>query len=73
MPPRWGLATLSSAIIPSEPHAATPAHKNLHLILDNYATHKRPKVQRWMKRHPRFQVHCTPTNSSWMNNTVQSV
>ncbi len=46
---------------------ATPAHKNLHLIVDNYATHKHPRVQRWLKRHPRFQIHFTPTSSSWLN------
>jgi len=46
---------------------ATPADKQLHLIVDNYATHKHPKVQRWMKRHRRFHVHFTPTSSSWLN------
>jgi transposase len=39
----------------------------LHLILDNYATHKVPKVQRWLLRHPRFVVHFTPTGSSWLS------
>jgi transposase len=46
---------------------ATPAEKDLHLIADNYATHKHPKVQRWLRRHPRFHVHFTPTSSSWLN------
>lgn len=46
---------------------ATPAGKELYLIADNYATHKHPKVQRWLKRHPRFHVHFTPTSSSWLN------
>jgi transposase len=46
---------------------ATPADKDLHLIVDNYATHKHPKVERWLKRHPRFHVHFTPTSSSWLN------
>ena len=46
---------------------ATPAGKQLHLIADNYATHQHPKVQRWLKRHPRFHVHFTPTSSSWLN------
>jgi transposase len=45
----------------------TPAEKALHLIADNYATHKHAKVQRWLKRHPRFHVHFTPTSSSWLN------
>jgi transposase len=44
-----------------------PAGKELHLIADNYATHKHVKVQRWLKRHPRFHVHFTPTSSSWLN------
>ncbi len=45
----------------------TPQDKALHLIADNYATHKHPKVQRWLKRHPRFHMHFTPTNSFWLN------
>lgn len=44
-----------------------PAEKELHLICDNYATHKHPKVQRWFQRHPRFHVHFTPTSASWLN------
>ncbi|MGH7393769.1 MAG: IS630 family transposase [bacterium] len=39
----------------------------LHLIADNYATHKHPKVKAWLKRHPRFHMHFTPTSSSWLN------
>jgi transposase len=45
----------------------TPAGKQLHLIADNYATHKHPTVQRWLQRHPRFHVHFTPTSASWLN------
>ena len=45
----------------------TPAHLDLHLIADNYATHKTPAVKRWFKRHPRFHIHFTPTSSSWLN------
>ena len=45
----------------------TPLDKELHLIADNYATHKHPKVQKWLARHPRFHVHFTPTSSSWLN------
>lgn len=45
----------------------TPPEKDLHLIVDNYATHKHPKVQRWLTRHPRFHLHFTPTSSSWLN------
>lgn len=47
--------------------AQTPAHLDLHLIVDNYATHKHPRVQRWIARHPRFHVHFIPTSSSWLN------
>ena len=45
----------------------TLPHLDLHLIVDNYATHKTPAVQRWLKRHPRFKLHFTPTSSSWLN------
>ncbi|RPI59387.1 MAG: IS630 family transposase [Planctomycetaceae bacterium] len=45
----------------------TPANLDLHLIVDNYATHKHPNVQRWLKRHKRFHMHFTPTSSSWLN------
>src|SRR3984957_18788202 len=45
----------------------TPEGKPIHLIADNYATHKHPKVQRWLSRHPRFHVYFTPTSSSWLN------
>jgi transposase len=45
----------------------TPDDKQLHLIVDNYATHKHPRVQRWLLRHPRFHIHFTPTSASWLN------
>ncbi|MDH4252628.1 MAG: IS630 family transposase [Nitrospira sp.] len=44
-----------------------PQDKALHLIADNYATHKHPTVQRWLIRHPRVHMHFTPTSSSWLN------
>ena len=47
--------------------AQTPADRDLHLILDNYATHKHPKVKRWLSKHPRFHLHFTPTSASWLN------
>ena len=47
--------------------AQTVAGLALHLIVDNYRTHKHEKVQRWLKRHPRFHVHFIPTSSSWLN------
>ena len=40
---------------------------DLHLIVDNYATHKTPGVKRWLKAHPRFHLHFTPTSASWLN------
>jgi len=45
----------------------TPSGREIHLIADNYATHKHPKVQKWLVRHPRFHVYFTPTSSSWLN------
>jgi transposase len=45
----------------------TPAGLNLHLIVDNYATHKTPAVKRWITAHPRFHLHFTPTSASWLN------
>ena len=47
--------------------AATDPEAELHLVADNYATHKHPKVRRWLTRHPRFHMHFTPTSSSWLN------
>src|ERR1700704_5709675 len=46
---------------------AVPAGRELHLIVDNYATHKHPKVQAWLERHKRFHFHFTPTSASWLN------
>jgi transposase len=45
----------------------TPKNKTLHLIADNYATHKHPAVQAWLAKHPRFNMHFTPTSASWLN------
>ena len=45
----------------------TPKDKTLHLIADNYATHKHPVVQEWLAKHPRFNMHFTPTSASWLN------
>ena len=45
----------------------TPPDLDLHLIVDNYATHKHPKVQKWLARHKRFHMHFIPTSSSWLN------
>jgi transposase len=45
----------------------TPKDLDLHLIADNYATHKHPKVKAWLAKHPRFHMHFTPTGTSWLN------
>ena len=45
----------------------TPGDLAIHIIADNYATHKHPAVTRWLDRHARFHMHYTPTSSSWMN------
>lgn len=45
----------------------TPNELDLHLIVDNYGTHKHQKVKNWLKRHLRFHLHFTPTGSSWLN------
>ncbi|WBO23199.1 IS630 family transposase [Sphingomonas abietis] len=47
--------------------AQVPAGKAIHVILDNYAAHKHPKVREWLGRHPRFSFHFTPTSCSWLN------
>jgi len=47
--------------------AETPPELDVHVIADNYAAHKHPKVKRWLTRHPRFHMHFTPTSSSWAN------
>jgi transposase len=47
--------------------AAVPQNLDVHLILDNYGTHKTPTTRRWLVRHPRYHVHFTPTSASWIN------
>ena len=47
--------------------ATVPPDLDVHLILDNYATHKTPAIQRWLARRPRYHLHFTPTSSSWLN------
>jgi len=44
-----------------------PAELDIHLVVDNYATHKHPKIRRWLAQHPRYHVHYTPTYASWLN------
>lgn len=44
-----------------------PQENSIHLIMDNYATHKTDKIKAWLGTHPRYQVHFTPTSASWLN------
>jgi transposase len=46
---------------------AVPADLDVHLVCDNYGTHKTPEIQTWLTKHPRFHMHFTPTGSSWIN------
>jgi transposase len=48
-------------------HRSVSRRKQVHLILDNYGTHKHPKVKEWLAAHPRYHLHFTPTGSSWLN------
>src|SRR2546421_1691254 len=47
--------------------AQVPVGKVIHAVVDNYATHKHPKVRQWLARHPRWRFHFTPTSASWLN------
>ena len=47
--------------------AQVPVGKLIHAVVDNYATHKHPRVRRWLARHPRWTFHFTPTSASWLN------
>ena len=47
--------------------AEFPIELKLHLVMDNYGTHKHPSIQGWLQRHPRFVPHFVPTSSSWLN------
>jgi len=52
---------------PKEIDKNVPEALDIHLVVDNYATHKHAKVKRWLAAHPRYQVHCTPIYASWLN------
>ena len=47
--------------------ASVPANLDVHLVMDNYATHKTPKIKAWLARRPHYHVHFTPTSASWIN------
>src|SRR5262252_812892 len=51
----------------NEVDAQVPKRKEIHAIIDNYATHKHPKVRKWLTQHPRWTFHFTPTSASWLN------
>jgi transposase len=61
-PPCQGVPELPA---PHRPSREAP--RDIHLVLDNYATHKTPEVQAWLEKHPRFKLHFTPTSASWLN------
>ncbi|MFK4754869.1 IS630 family transposase, partial [Oceanobacter antarcticus] len=44
-----------------------PKHLDIHLVMDNYSTHKTEKVRSWFASHPRYHIHFTPTSASWLN------
>src|SRR5438093_9542648 len=50
-----------------EIEAAVPRELDVHLVMDNYVTHKTPLIRRWLAKRPRWHVHLTPTSSSWFN------
>jgi transposase len=51
--------------------AEVPDDLTVHLVCDNYGTHKSPTVAKWLRSHPRFHIHFTPTYSSWINQVVR--
>jgi DDE superfamily endonuclease len=53
--------------------ATIPADQQVHLVMDNYGTHKVAKVQRWFVKHPNYHVHFTPTSASWLNQVERSL
>src|SRR3712207_7822464 len=58
----WSSGSFWIALMP-----ACRASSNVHLVLDNYGTHKTPLIWRWLAKRPRFHVHFTPTYGSWLN------
>ena len=53
--------------VPQEDRRGRAGDLDVHLICDNYGTHKTPEIKKWLIRHPRFELHFTPTSSSWLN------
>src|SRR5579872_1839130 len=61
------IATKSSSASSIPSRRRSPVEKSIHAVVDNYATHKHPKVRQWLARHPRWMFHFTPTSASWLN------
>ena len=57
----------SSAISSTRSRGNVPADLDVHLVMDNYATHKTPLIRNWLAKRPRWHVHLTPTSASWLN------
>ena len=53
--------------VPTDVDREFPGDREMHLIVDNYSTHKHENVNQWLAKHPRFHLHFTPTSSSWLN------
>src|SRR5512132_2107707 len=68
MPPAPGVHSL-----PQPSRARGPAGKLVHVVLDNYGSHKHPKIRAWLSRHPRWTFHFTPTSASWLNTVEGSL
>jgi transposase len=62
-----GTAAASSCNFLRTIEANVPAALDIHLVMDNYGTHKMPAIKNWLARHSRFHVHFTPTSASWLN------
>ena len=61
------IAIRSSSASSTRSRSRSPVGKVIHAVVDNYATHKHPKVRQWLVRHPRWTFHFTPTSASWLN------
>jgi DDE superfamily endonuclease len=52
--------------------AQVPEGRDIHIVMDNYATHKTPKIKAWLARRPHYRVHFTPTSASWINQVIRA-
>ena len=67
MAPATAVTGIKSSCVFWSSDEAVPEQLDIHLVMDNYGTHKMPKVKRWFARRPRYHVHFTPTSASWLN------